>query len=379
MRIFRNSMVVALTVGAVYTAACSSEAPSGAPGQSAGQAGDSNRSGTISAALQLGPGITLSSVSYTITNPTLPGFTTITNSVDVSNSQGIGFTLALPAGGGYELSLSATDSNGDACAGGPASFSITAGQPTAVGLTLECTGIGEGGLIGPDVNPGTVIISVDASLGQSAPPSDCAAVSSLVAAPNRIDVGHSVTLSAAGIDPSFQSSDVTLTWVATGSAGSLAGSAGTSNVFSCTSPGSESVTVTAAISNGGASCPGTGSLTVAIECDATSDAGADTGTGTGGQDAGPDTSTVDAGVDTGTGTVDAGPDTSTADTGAAETGTGPAETGGPLVPCTTAGQTGCVGCFGSDGNVCSSTEALFVALDIASGAVKTAGPEPVDD
>ncbi len=96
----------------------------------------------------------------------------------------------------------------------------------------------------------------------------CAAASFLLAAPDEVVVGHAIGLTASGIDSSNQTSDVTLTWAATGSVGSLATSTGTSNTLDCRSQGSVTVTVTAAISNGGASCPGTGSLTATLQCDA---------------------------------------------------------------------------------------------------------------
>jgi len=60
---------------------------------------------------------------------------------------------------------------------------------------------------------------------------------------------------------------VTLTWVSSGGAGALAASAGASNTFDCAAAGAAAVTVTAAISSG-ASCPGIGSLTVTLWCDA---------------------------------------------------------------------------------------------------------------
>jgi hypothetical protein len=78
--------------------------------------------------------------------------------------------------------------------------------------------------------------------------------------------------------------------------------------------------------------------------DATLEAGADAG-----QDAGADAG-QDAAVEGG---QDAAPDV--------------AETGGPLVPCTSAGQTGCVPCSGNTTGVCTPTEARLVQHDIDKG------------
>jgi hypothetical protein len=198
----------------------------------------------------------------------------------------------------------------------------------------------------------------DASLETTVVGSTCAAATSLTTSTNETAVGHAITLTAAGIDANNQSSDVTLTWSSTGSAGSLTGSTGTSNTFNCTAGGTATITVTAAISNGGASCPGIGSLTTTVTCDGSSDAGA-----------APDTSTV---PDTGT-----TPDTGTVvDTGAPDTGT--VVEAGPLAPCTTAGQTNCVKCDGNASGLCTPTEATIVQHDIAKGVTTAAGAPPAD-
>jgi hypothetical protein len=69
----------------------------------------------------------------------------------------------------------------------------------------------------------------------------------------------------------------------------------------------------------------------------------------------PDVGALDAGADA----ADAAPEAATG-----------------LQPCTSAGQTGCVACSDSTGGLCSPTEALFVAHDIALGLVLEAGTDP---
>ena len=111
---------------------------------------------------------------------------------------------------------------------------------------------------------------------------------------------------------------------------------------------------------------------------APADAGEEAGSIDAGQDSSPGIDAshpADAGIDAGTidaGTNDAGVD-SGIDAGGADTGT---DAGSPLVPCTTAGQTGCVQCDNSAGNLCSPTEAALVARDIAKGYATAPGPEP---
>jgi hypothetical protein len=113
---------------------------------------------------------------------------------------------------------------------------------------------------------GTVAVTADASLKTTTIGGPCAAANSLVAAPNQTKVGKTVQLTASGVDPSGQSSEVTLTWTTSGSAGNLTGTTGTSNTFTCASAGAEIVSVTASISDGGASCKANGSLMASLTC-----------------------------------------------------------------------------------------------------------------
>ncbi len=346
MKIIRNSVLLGLAIGAVSAVGCSSQSAPGLTGDSnggsntgvvgAGAPGASSATGTVTLQLQLAPGITLSSVQYTVTNATLAGFSTITGSVDVSGSQTVGFSLTLPVAAGYALSLSATDSSGDSCSAGPASFGVLANQTNVVALTLACSEIIDAGVSAPDVNVGTVVVTADASLEATIVGSACAAATSLTASPNETTVGKTISLTAAGIDPSYLSSDVTLTWGGAGGFGALASSTGSSNTFTCNAAGTETITVTAAISNGGASCPNVGSLTVILRCDAAVDA-----------------STVDTGIDTGA--VDTGIDTGT--------GSGGAVSACTTAPCAASGANS-VQCAASPNGVCTPTEAIIVAHDI---------------
>jgi hypothetical protein len=101
---------------------------------------------------------------------------------------------------------------------------------------------------------------------------------------------------------------------------------------------------------------------------------------TGGEDAGPD-ATLDGGPPDAGAPDTGGPDTGLPELDAATEAASPdtgGGGGGGLVPCTSAAQTGCVGCYGSTGNVCTATEASFLALDIAAGRITMAGAAPDD-
>lgn len=144
-----------------------------------------------------------------------------------------------------------------------------------------------------------------------------------------------------------------------------------------------------------------GSQTELADAEAGSSAQPDTGSGSGGADVGPTGSgDADAGP-TGAGaeeaedaevadaldaTITENPDTGTdaaEETGitvdsAIEAGTEAGLEAGSLVPCTTAGQTGCVQCdqtTAGDG-VCTATEAIIVSWDISKGNISGGVPDP---
>jgi hypothetical protein len=108
---------------------------------------------------------------------------------------------------------------------------------------------------------------------------------------------------------------------------------------------------------------GTESGSDAMEA-ATTDAGSDATAPEAGPEAGPDA--ADGGLDSGL--HDAETEASSPD----------ASDGGGLVPCTTAGQTGCVQCHGN-GGVCSPTAARLVQIDINKGVATAPGPAPTDN
>jgi hypothetical protein len=98
---------------------------------------------------------------------------------------------------------------------------------------------------------------------------------------------------------------------------------------------------------------------------------------------------LDAGMDTAPTEFDVGityvdrplPDVSAPSEAGAGMGDAAAVKEGGLVPCTTAGQMGCVSCpgnaFSDGGGVCSPTEALFVQHDIDLGVATEAGADPM--
>lgn len=118
-----------------------------------------------------------------------------------------------------------------------------------------------------DSQSGTLVVTLDAATRATIVYGDCAALDTFVVAPQEATVGHPIQLDASGFAPGSTRSDVVITWAAVGSAGTLAATAGSSNVFDCTSPGSSTITVTASIGDGGAPCKNSGSLSVVVSCD----------------------------------------------------------------------------------------------------------------
>jgi hypothetical protein len=370
MTLLRNAIIGAFAMGAASMVACTTNSLDAQRPTSTGPTGTAGATGSLGFELQLGSGISVNSVSYTISNPTLPGFSTISSVFDTSASSTISLSIALPVGSGYTLTLSAVDSAGDPCLAGPAAFTVVAGQSNAVALTLICQQTIDGGNIGPDVNVGQVTVTADASLQTTTFGGTCAAATVLSAAPATQAVGNLISLIGSGIDPNFQSGDVSLTWSATGGAGTLASTSGASNSFSCDAPGLETITLTASIASTGASCAGIGSLAVQVTC---AGAALDAGVGevdSGAEDAGPglDASVADTSAPVPDASFDGGVD-------AAQE----AASSGPPTPCTTApcaasgaNSVQCPGSATNDG-VCTATEAAIVAHDIAQGNLDATG------
>lgn len=273
--------------------------------------GSNSQLGTVHMQLALPGNITLETLSYQISGPY-----TYSGTVNVANAVAIGFALPNVApGSGYVLQESAVSADGAVtCSGASAPFNVAAGTTTQVNVNLTCT-------VTPEA--GSILDTTTAA--------ECATWNSAFATPSTALVGGSVQLSASARAPNVAA--LTYAWSAT--AGSIDTPNAASANFTCPATAG-SVTLTLVVGDGplapGASCPTTDTTTsITVSCVAPADAG-------------------------------------TPDTGAPDTG---APDAGPPVPCTTAGQTGCVPCSGNASGLCSATEALLVQHDIAAGHAAT--------
>ena len=228
------SVFVILSSTAFVVGGCSESSPS-----TAANAGV----GSVDIAVVQG-GVTLTSVSYTITGPN--SFTK-TGTIDVASSSTVSAVIGgLPAGNGYTITLSATGSDGATTCGGSATFNVTAGAVASVTVPLDCHQPAKTGSVA--VN-GTINV--------------CPVADGLSANPSDVAVGFPVALELDAHDPDNGPSPLTYSWSA--ASGSFSSATSATPTFVCTTPGP--VTLTATVSDGDstAGCPAT--MSVVITCE----------------------------------------------------------------------------------------------------------------
>lgn len=201
--------------------------------------------GSVGMDLQIGPGVTVNTINWTIKNAST-GFSR-TASVNVKFSNLVSFLAgAIPQGTGYTIALTAVSVDGAFSCAGMAGFDITAGTSTPVSLTLTCSTASPG--------QGTVVVTGSTQI--------CANLDSISAAPLETAVGTPIALSATA---SAGSLTPTFAWTAT--AGVFDNAASATPVFTCpATPGPVVITVTASPS--AATCTNVFSQSVTVTCDA---------------------------------------------------------------------------------------------------------------
>ena len=92
--------------------------------------------GSATIALQVPGGLTLNTVTFSITGPA--GFSQ-SGSIDVSHSTTVSTVIGgLPAGSGYSITLNSTATDGVSACLGSGTFTVAAGAVTAVSVVLDC-------------------------------------------------------------------------------------------------------------------------------------------------------------------------------------------------------------------------------------------------
>ncbi len=227
--------VLSSTSAAFLVGGCS-EPPSTTTANNAGV-------GSVDIALVEG-GVTLTSVSYTISGPN--GFST-SGTINVGSSATVSAVIGgLPAGNGYTITLAATGTDGTTTCGGSGTFNVTAGNVTKVAVTLDCHQPAKTG----SVSVGGTFNFCPVADGISANPADIA-------------VGFPVALAIAAHDPDSAPSPLAYSWTA--ASGSFSDATSATPTFVCNAPGPVTLTVTASDGDATSGCPATLSLVVTCE------------------------------------------------------------------------------------------------------------------
>jgi hypothetical protein len=236
MRTFRNHARTAILVSIFLPAigpACSPPPPSAHDGDT----------GTVGLALQVAPGVTINTISWSIANAT-SGFSQ-SGTVNVQNSNTIRFQVGgLPAGAAYTITLNATSVDGAFTCAGSAGFAVAAAMTNTVSVTLTCVANGNGS--------GTVVVDGSTAV--------CATITGLSVLPLETTVGSSIALSATAtagsLTPMFS-------WTAT--AGSFDNAASATPTFTCPATPA-TVTITLTVSPSVSGCA-SATQSVDVTCD----------------------------------------------------------------------------------------------------------------
>jgi|HubBroStandDraft_4_1064222.scaffolds.fasta_scaffold03773_3 hypothetical protein len=198
----------ALMVATAATLACSGQGVGEGPGGGQTHPGDT---GTVGLHLQIGNGVSLQLLSFTISGTGLPSYA---GSVPIGDAQSIEFEIGgIQAGGPYTIAFSGTDTQGDPCTGS-ATFNIVVGATTSATVTIICTQPPDASLAA-NVTTGTLAIDAGVTLTPAAA-YQCPGISSFSINPAEILAPQTAALQVATIEGSGGSPGTpTLVWTTT--------------------------------------------------------------------------------------------------------------------------------------------------------------------
>jgi hypothetical protein len=192
--------------------------------------------GEINLALQLANGTTLNTATYTIVGPNAYSKT---GSLDLSAATKLSATIGgIPAGNGYTITINGTTTDSSTTCGGSATFNVQARTTVSVPVPLTC-----------HEAPRTGSVLVSGALNV------CPTIDSLSASPSEVVVGGTVSLAAAAHDSDAGPSALSFGWTATG--GTLSSATGQTSTFTCTAPGTATVTLSVSDGDPASSCADT--------------------------------------------------------------------------------------------------------------------------
>ncbi len=220
---------------------CSSNDSSTAP-----SAPSEDKAGEIGLKLNVGGGVTIDTVSYTIIGPN--AFSK-TGTIDLSAATAFSATIGgIPAGNGYSISLSATATDGSTTCAGSATFNVTARATTNVAVALDCH---------QAATTGSVSINGKANV--------CPVIDALSSNPSQVNVGSTIALSGAAHDSDSGPSPLSYKWTST--SGTFDDSTLASPTFKCTAVGVSTITLVASDGDTTANCAD--ALTTTVTCSQT--------------------------------------------------------------------------------------------------------------
>ena len=199
--------------------------------------------GSASFALQVAPGITVNTATYSITGP--GGFTK-SGPIDVSHSSSLTVTVGgLPANSGYNVTLNATATDGTTMCLGSATFTVAARMTAVVAVSLDC-----------HLPPTSGSVQINGVTNV------CPTVDGIGANPGEVLVGGQIALTGSAHDTDSGPSPLAYAWQATG--GTLSSATAQNPTFTCVSAGTASITLTVSDGDPQASCADT--MTAQVTC-----------------------------------------------------------------------------------------------------------------
>lgn len=201
--------------------------------------------GEVGFALQLPSGTVIDSVSYAIVGPM--GFIK-DGVIEVSASTKLTAVIGgIPAGRGYQITLTATTTDGLTSCTGSTAFDVLSSKITATTVAMTCH---------EERRTGTVLVDGKLNI--------CPTIDAVSAVPGEVQVGGSVALSSSAHDSDAGPSPLSFGWTA--SSGAFSDPAARNPSFRCTEPGSVTLRLTVGDGDPAASCADT--ATAQVVCSA---------------------------------------------------------------------------------------------------------------
>jgi hypothetical protein len=242
-RILRHSVAASIGAVAISVVACSSVDLGRQSGSNAGQGPlgtlvneGQGAVGSVAMHLDIGPNTTLTSIHWSIGN----GTNAYAGTASIGDAQSVEFVAGgILAGSGYTVTITATDSQGDPCAGTSSPFAVNPGAVTQIVLAVTCTAPPDGSTTA-DVTTGSV--EIDASVTQANTAVTCPGIRSFSISPAEINPSQTAALSLQTVGPT-----PLVTWSVTPAGGGTFGDVNAANTTFACSPGPLQVTVTATV------------------------------------------------------------------------------------------------------------------------------------